>query len=155
MQHYNSIDQFKSGLEANRPLICIDYGAATIGISISDRSRVFAIPYISLKSKNSGIVVDEVIKIINEKNICGIVVGYPVENSGKVGNACKAVEEFTEKLVKKIENIPCFYQDERLSTKLAQTLLRDTTLDRRQRDKVDDQLSACNILQTTLDMLRV
>lgn len=153
MLYCSSLDQFKSKLAAESPLICIDYGVTNLGISISDRNRAFSIPYLSLKSNNASI--NEIARIVCEQNICGVVIGYPVESSGEIGAACKLVESFTAKLAKVLDDIPYFYQDERLSTKMAQTLLKSTSLTRKQRDRVDDQVAATNILQTTLDRLKL
>jgi putative holliday junction resolvase len=145
------MDKFSTKLEKGKPLIGIDYGTVNIGVSISDSEKLFTVPCNSLKNDKS--IMQELSNIIKAKGVCGIVIGYPFEPSGNIGKSCKKVDKFVEKLTKVTGDLPYFYQDERLTTKAVRTMLKTTSWNRKKKDKLDDSLSACYILQTTLDLL--
>lgn len=143
-----AINQFKSQLKEKGPILGIDFGTVTIGISISDTKRIFALPSTSIK--NNKLIIEALNKIIIDRQISGIVIGYPLEPSGYPGKTCKQVDEFIAKLN---TNLPVFYQDERLSTKAVKAILKDTSWSRRKKDKLDNALAASSILQTALNLL--
>jgi putative Holliday junction resolvase len=143
--------EFRTKLPMSKPLMCIDYGLKRIGIALSDNNRVFAMPYSTIAPAQ---VSTAITQLVQSKGICGVVIGYPLEKSGDIGQACRSVEAFAKKLTQNSPDIPYFYQDERMSTKMATVLLKETHMKRKERDKADNAQAACNILQTTLDVLK-
>jgi putative Holliday junction resolvase len=143
--------EFRTKLQMSKPLMCIDYGLKRIGIALSDNNRVFAIPYRTIEAAQASTAITQ---LIQAKGICGVVIGYPLEKSGEAGQSCKSVEAFAKKLMQYPHDIPFLYQDERMSTKMASVLLRETNMKRKERDRLDNAQAACNILQTTLDVLK-
>ena len=152
MRDMQAMNKFITNLKKGKPLIGIDYGTVNIGISISDSDKIFALPYKTIK--NDKVIMQELSKIIKEKEVCGIVIGYPLESSGNKGKACEKVDKFIAKLTKFTEDLPCFYQDERLSTKAVRSMLQTTNWNRKKKDRLDDALAASYILQTALDLLK-
>ncbi len=102
-------------------LMGIDHSPNNTGISLSDQLLQVAHPYrtirkeyirdtISIGSDVKEIrarqfqayqhVIDQVNAVINENNVKGIVVGYPLDLDGSTGIACKRVERFVSQLMK-------------------------------------------------------
>jgi putative Holliday junction resolvase len=59
------------------------------------------------------------------------------------------VEKFAEKLEKRT-NLPIFFQDERLTSRAADNLLKSFGIKRKNRNESDDLTAASMILETTL-----
>lgn len=154
MMHCESIKNFAISIYKGKPLLGIDYGLSKIGLSFSDESWLFAMPYDVISNNKAHVAAPIISELAKKRDIGGLVIGYPLELSGKEGESCKQVAEFMKALDKKIpEDLPWFYQDERLSTRAVRRFLDDSSLSRKKKDSIDDKLAACNILQTTLDLL--
>jgi len=151
-----TINDFKKAIAKPGPLLGIDHGLARLGVSVSDSERVFALPHSVIIAAQINALVD----VILHKGIVGVVVGYPLELSGEVGSGCEAVDEFLKKVnnyAKKTEvdlQIPCYLQDERFTTKLSNTMLKQAKLKRKKRAVEDNAVAASNILQTALDVMK-
>ena len=74
----------------------IDYGDTRIGIALSDPMRIITKPYVTLKNDRD--FIDELKKIINEKEVETMVVGYPVGMKGQVTKQTEKVEAFIDEL---------------------------------------------------------
>jgi len=148
-----SIKGFVEKIGEKGSLLGVDHGTKLIGLSLSDPIREFVFPAGTIQNKNAESSAIEIAGLIQEKSILGVVIGYPLQLNMQEGEQCKVIKKFVEVLQQKI-SIPVFFQDERLSTKGAHTMLRELNLTRKQRDKKDDELAACNILQTTLSLLK-
>jgi putative Holliday junction resolvase len=87
-------------------------------------------------------------------NACAFVIGLPLHLDGKISNQTRIVEEFACNLYKHL-NIIIYLQDERLTTKAANNLLKmfnnESRLYKRQED---DAIAASMILETTLDSIK-
>src|SRR5882757_3636840 len=97
----------------------IDYGAARIGVALSDELQMLAHPTETITVAK---VVDPVARIaalVVEKNVELIVVGLPRHMNGSVGTSADGASVFAEKLKVKVR---CKVRtwDERLSTVAAQ-----------------------------------
>ena len=76
----------------------IDYGAKKIGIAISDEEGKFAFPLIIIQNKKSEKSLEEVLNILNEKNISEVVMGESKDLAGRDNQILKEAKEFSEKL---------------------------------------------------------
>ena len=74
----------------------IDYGDVRIGIALSDPLKIISKPFITLK--NDDIFFDEFKKIIQEKDVDTIVVGYPVGMKGQITKQTEKVDSFIKTL---------------------------------------------------------
>ena len=79
--------------------------------------------------------------------------GLPVNMDGTNSEQTKIVVNFVNKLAKKT-NLPIYLQDERLTSKAADSLLRNMGFNRKQRNERDDMAAASMILETTLESAR-
>jgi len=127
-----------------------DLGEKTIGLALSDTSRLIATPFRVIHrtqwKKDSEIL----LKIINEYNIIGIVIGFPLNMNGSEGPRCQSTRQFASNLVAVID-LPICLWDERLSTVAVTRTLIEADLSRVKRSKVIDKVAASYILQGFLD----
>ncbi|MCH9753317.1 MAG: Holliday junction resolvase RuvX, partial [Alphaproteobacteria bacterium] len=93
-----SIKDFSKKLTESGALLGVDYGSKKIGISISDKNRIFSVPYVIIKEKNFSEACKKIHQIINQKKVSGVVIGYPLETNGDAGKSCDNVKNFVEKL---------------------------------------------------------
>ena len=129
----------------------LDLGSKTLGIAISDLTGVIATSYKIIRhNEEYNKLVDEILKIVTEEKISAIVLGLPKNMDNTIGYKGELSISFKEKLEKKIQ-IPIYLQDERLTTKEAESILIKNDTSRKKRKKVIDSLAATIILQSFLD----
>lgn len=128
----------------------LDLGTKTLGISLSDKLGIVASFYDNISYTD----VDKLLNIINDivkkENVSKIVLGLPKNMDNTCGWRSKETLEFKEKL-EKITGIEVLLEDERLTTKLAESTLISANMSRKRRKKVIDGVSAVVILQSYLD----
>lgn len=149
----SSLQEFCNFFELNKPLIAIDYGNKKIGLAISSPDHVIAMPHSIIVSYKEQEKLNKIIDFIVKNNVCAIVVGLPVNMNGTNSEQTKIVINFVDKLAKKT-NLPIYLQDERLTSKAADSLLRNMGFNRKQRNERDDMAAASMILETTLESAR-
>ena len=128
----------------------LDLGKKSLGLAISDRTGTIATFYKNIRYENEENLIKELIEIINKENIDKLVLGYPKNMDNSEGFRTKETKEFKQKLEKQIDK-EIILQDERLSTRMAESVLIDADLSRKKRKKVIDGLSAVVILKAYLD----
>lgn len=127
----------------------MDLGTKTLGLAMSDALGFIASPYQTIRYDKMEELVQEVKKIIEEKKIDTLVLGYPKNMNNTLGDAVLRTEKFKEML--EIEtNMHIELIDERLSTVEAESVLLDFDLSREKRKKVIDSVAASIILDTYL-----
>jgi putative Holliday junction resolvase len=134
-------------------ILAIDYGLKRCGVAISDPLKIIANAY-NVYSPNE--IIQELEKIIKEKEIDAIVVGYPINMKGEKTSTTLLVDKFIDELKKKFPNIAIEKLDERLTSKMAQQtlILAGTKKSDRQKKSNTDLISATILLQNYLDMKR-
>lgn len=97
-------------------VIGIDWGARRVGVAISDidRQMVFVRPVI-----DSGKAGDEILKIIADENVVGIVLGLPLYSDGTESETTVLVRNFANELSNKTD-LPIVFIDESFSSVYAQ-----------------------------------
>lgn len=129
----------------------LDLGSRTLGISISDITCTVATSYKTIKhNEEYNKLVNEVVSLVKEEDIKAIVLGFPKNMDNTIGIKGKLSISFKEKLEKKLK-IPVYLQDERLTTRQAESVLIKNDTSRKKRKKVIDSLAATIILQSYLD----
>ncbi|MBU5306546.1 Holliday junction resolvase RuvX [Clostridioides mangenotii] len=131
----------------------LDIGDKTIGVAVSDLMGLTAqgIKTINRVGKNKDI--EELKKIISERQINLIVSGLPKNMTGDIGPQGEKVMKFC-KLLKEETGLEIEFWDERLSTVAAERSLLEADVSRKKRKKVVDMLAAVIILQGFLDYKR-
>ena len=147
-----SLDALAAGLPASSRLIGLDPGSKTVGVALSDPSRMVASPTEHL---NRGKFIDLAARLealVKTEEVGGLVVGLPLNMDGSEGPSAQSARQFAENLAARLE-IPVALWDERLSTAAVERTLIDADLSRRRRAEVVDKLAAAYILQGALDYL--
>jgi putative Holliday junction resolvase len=134
-------------------LMAIDYGAARIGVALSDPLGFFSRPH-SIISRPKADEEFAILKILAEQSeVVRIVVGLPTDSMGGVGTQARVVIRWARKLAKVVP-LPIVLWDESYSSEDARTIQRATgkrsAKDDRQRKPLDD-VAAAAILQDYLD----
>ena len=146
------IEDFKKKLPKKSRLMGIDPGGKRVGIAISDENKIIATPYTTLIKNKYLDFVRELIKIVNENQIKGIIVGNPLNMDGSSGQSSQSAKDLAINLSKDVtENITIW--DERLSSQGAFNLSNDLGTNTSKKISKLDQNSAQFILQGALDYL--
>lgn len=125
-------------------LLSIDYGRKKVGLATSEGK--ISEPWMVLKYENTSELIDKIASLLKDIKPEVIIIGI---SEGEMADETKA---FGEKLGKKL-NLEIKYQDETLSTQMAQKLSIQAKIGRKKRRRLEDAYSAAIILQTYLDSL--
>lgn len=133
----------------------LDLGTRTLGVSISDLTKLVATTYGVIRFSDSDYdsAIKDLSSIIEKEPIEKIVLGLPKNMNNTVGDRALTTLEFKNMLEEAFE-IPVVMQDERLTTKEASSYMIDADMSRKKRKKKIDSLAANIILQTYLDKER-
>lgn len=132
----------------------LDLGSRTLGMSLSDKTGLLASSYQIIRhNEDYPSLIFEVEKVVKEKEVDEIVLGLPKNMNNTVGEKGKLSMWFKEELEKHIQ-IPVHLEDERLTTRQAESLLISNDTSRKKRKKVIDSVAATIILQSYLDKQR-
>ena len=134
-------------------ILALDIGSVRVGVALSDGLGLLAHPLVTLKWKNKDELVNEVSKLIGEHDVNVMVVGIPYNMRGEESKQTKNILGITEFLKEKLDII-IEHQDERLTTKMAENMLKDVNKKASKNRDIIDQIAAVNILQIYLDKNR-
>ena len=144
------IKEFKKKLDKKSRLMGIDPGRKRIGIAISDENKIIATPYTTLIKNKYSEFLKDIIKIYNENQIKGIVVGNPINMDGSPSQSSQSAKDLAINLSKDVtENVTLW--DERLSSQGAFNLSNDLASNTSKKITKLDENSAQFILQGALD----
>ena len=154
MKTYNilSIDEFKTNIGKNSRLLGIDPGNKKIGFAICDENKKVATPLKVIEKNKFKILVREIIEIIQENNIKGIVVGNPINMDGSSGKSSQSASDFAKNLSINI-TIPITLWDERLSSEGSFKITKELGTNVTNRVNKLDSNAAAFILQGAIDFL--
>ena len=145
--------EFKEKLPKYKALIGFDYGSKRLGVAVSDLLLMSATPYKIIQRRNIEVDFAEIKKIIQEKEVGGIVYGLPLQMNGEEGQTAQEVRKFAQRLAQEI-NLPYYFWDERLSSSAVESaMIKEADLSRAKRKKSLDAGAAAYILQGCLDAL--
>lgn len=129
-------------------IMCIDYGDVRVGIALTDPLQIIASGYKTIINNQN--IHNEILSIINEKQVESIVIGIPFDQNSEIGDAAKKVLVFAESLnnylLKSGIDLPLYEQDERYTTMDAIRSMKELKIKRDKKKNVVDQIAAANIL---------
>ena len=131
-------------------VLAIDYGEVRVGIALSDPLRILATPFVVLK--NDGNLLENIKKIIIEKQVSQIVLGLPINLKGKDSKKTEEIREFYRKL-KDYMSLPIELVDERFTTYEANAELKKMGYSVKESRKVIDKIAASLILKSYLKQI--
>lgn len=154
---YRNFDIFLHTIPQKGRLLGLDISASMIGLSFTDHAQTIASPYKTLirstLKKNSL----ELISIVNEFHIQGMIVGFPLELSGQEGRRCQAITDYLQAFLRtspEISTISIGLWDERFSTQIIEKyLITQADMTRKKRKKNIDKMAASYILQGALNYM--
>ena len=82
----------------------VDYGTKRIGLALADELGI-ALPMGTIPGVDFSDWLEEMKRVLNERKVDELVIGYPIHMDGAVGDA-KEVELFISELAKEF-NLPC------------------------------------------------
>ena len=147
-----TIENFKKKSSLNARLIGLDIGSKRIGVSICDEKQSIATPLKTLNKTSAENLISELKIIIEENNIKGIIIGYPINMDGTLGRSAQSVNDISNNIDKVLDIDVCLW-DERLSTVGAFNLSSQLDINVSKREKNIDQNAAAFILQGAIDFL--
>ena len=129
----------------------LDLGTKTIGLAISDKTALIATSYKVLHHDNNPeSCLEEIKSIIEDLDVKALVLGLPKHMNNTLGSRAEASIKYKNFLESNL-NIPVYLEDERLTTKSAESILIKGDTSRKKRKKVIDKVAATITLQSFLD----
>jgi putative holliday junction resolvase len=126
-------------------IMALDVGEKNIGIAISDKMNILAIPHSN--EKNDEDFGRKICELVKEKDIKKIIIGIPYNLKGKIGYQANKTFDFIERL-KEIIKIDIDFLDERFSTKISKDNLLDS---KKSGDTRVDKYAAAIILENYIN----
>ncbi|MBC6982040.1 Holliday junction resolvase RuvX [Caulobacter sp. 17J80-11] len=139
---------------ANTPLLGLDLGEKTIGVAVSDATRMIASPFELIRKTKFTHEAERLFAIMAERGAAGIVIGLPMNMDGTEGPRAQSCRAFARNL-NRLRDVPVAFWDERLSTSAVNRfLIEQMDMTRARRAEVVDRNAAAYILQGALDRMR-
>jgi len=133
-------------------LLGLDHGARRVGIAVSDETETVAFAVGTHTTPGDGSLIERLRRLAAERGVRAVVVGLPLEESGREGEVAARARAFAAKIAAAL-GLPVVLLDERYSSREATAFLRAGGRRRRPRGEVD-ALAAEIILQQYLDRSR-
>ncbi len=149
---HEAITDFAASLPRAGALAGLDLGTKTIGVAVSDGLRSVATPLQTIKRKKFTTDSEALIAILQDRAICGLIIGLPVNMDGTESPRSQSARAFARNFAARWDGAIGFW-DERLSTVAAERALLEADTSRRRRAEVIDHVAAGFILQGALDRL--
>jgi putative holliday junction resolvase len=140
-------------LKPGERLLGLDVGTKTIGMALSDTTRMVATPLDTIRRTRFRDDVARLLSEIDRHGVGGVVVGLPISLDGSEGPRSQGVRQFAKNLLAHRE-LPLAFWDERLSTAAVEREMIAADLTRKRRAEIIDKVAAAYILQGLLDRLR-
>lgn len=131
-------------------IMSVDYGDARTGIAFCDKNEILASAYCTVEEAYLPKLIDKLKKIIDEQKPELVVVGIPRNMDGSYGFRAEKCRRLGEEISEKI-GIDVDYEDERLTTVIAQNVLSANNVRGKKRKERVDSVSAVIILQSYID----
>ncbi len=139
--------------ESSGALLSLDPGTKTLGLAISDRTRLISTPLETIKREKFSLDGARLLRIYDDTAASALIVGLPLNMDGSHGPRSQSVGDFCTNLLR-LRDIPIFMWDERLSTRAVTRTMIEADISRKKRKENVDKLAASYILQGVLDRLR-
>ena len=141
-----------AAMPAGQRVIGLDPGSKRIGVALSDVNRRLASPYRTLTRDRLAHNAADIVAIANGEGVGGMVIGYPLEDDGRMGPAAQAARDWARALTE-ATGLPAALWDETLTTADTNAALIAAGASRARRAEVVDRMAAARMLQSALDAL--
>ncbi|TYB87949.1 Holliday junction resolvase RuvX [Oceaniovalibus sp. ACAM 378] len=143
---------FAAALPRYGAIAGLDLGTVTLGVAVSDVMRSIATPLETIRRKKFTQDAEQLLKIVQGRDLKGLVLGLPLNMDGSEGPRVQSTRAFARNL-ERLTDLPIGFWDERLSTVAAERALIEADTSRKRRAEVIDHVAAGYILQGALDRL--
>ncbi|RPF48142.1 putative Holliday junction resolvase [Hydrogenoanaerobacterium saccharovorans] len=130
-------------------IMAVDFGDARTGLAVCDRTEFLASPIGVIHEKDFEQCIKKVSYAVEEYGVQEVVVGYPKNMNGTVGERAQKCELFSQKL-QELVSAPVKLWDERSTTVSAIGYLNETNTRGKKRKEVIDAVAATIILESYL-----
>ncbi|MBT7954842.1 MAG: Holliday junction resolvase RuvX, partial [Rhodospirillaceae bacterium] len=135
---YENISELAENILPASRLLGLDVGSKTIGLAVSDSDLKVATAIDTIRRTKFTKDFEQLVEIIEDRNIGGLVIGLPISMDGTEGPACQSIRQFGSNILERREMAITFW-DERLSTSAVQRFLTDEAdMTRKRRGEVVD-----------------
>lgn len=134
-------------------IMSVDFGDARTGIAVCGKSELIASPVCVIHEKDFARCIEKTAELAREQNANEVVVGYPKNMNGTIGERAEKCQLFSEELAKLI-SCPVKLWDERCTTVSAHSYLNATNTRGKKRKAVVDAVAAVIILESYLEYRR-
>ncbi|MBN1698684.1 MAG: Holliday junction resolvase RuvX [Spirochaetales bacterium] len=132
--------------------LSIDLGTKRVGFALSDPLKMIASPYDMVHFSTDEDLVRTIESIVKEKDVDIVIIGLPIREDGREGKGCEESRKLADKLKEK--NITVVLWDERYSSKIAESILKECGVKQKNSKKRIDSLSASILLENYLQSLK-
>lgn len=133
----------------NERIVCLDIGDVRIGVAVSDLTRTIASPVEVITRVGWGPDTRKIKEICARYDTVNVLSGLPRNMDGSEGFQAEKVRALCEQLEK--AGLTVRFQDERLTTVVAEDALIEGGVRREDRKRRVDKVAAAVILQSWLD----
>lgn len=148
-----TLEELSQQTPAGTPWFGLDLGEKTIGVAVSDGTRMIASPLEVIRKTKFTDDANRLFRLMDQRGATGLVIGLPLNMDGTEGPRAQSCRAFARNL-ERIRPVMAAFQDERLSTAAVERfLVEDLDLSRKRRAAVVDRNAAAFILQGALDRL--
>jgi putative Holliday junction resolvase len=145
--------EFTSSLPANGALIGLDPGSRTIGVAVSDPTRLIASALAGVRRSRFAADAAAILSLYDGRACVGLVIGHPLNMDGTSGPAAQSARAFARNLMS-VRDVPALMWDERMSTAAVTRAMIADDVSRARRADAVDAAAAAFMLQGLLDRLR-
>jgi len=133
-------------------ILGLDYGTKTLGVAISDESKMIATSLQTLVYTDEKKLIEDLKQVVSQYQLETIVLGLPKNMNNSLGERAEATIRF-KSVLESVFDVPVILEDERLTSVIANSYLLQADVSRKKRKKVVDKMAASIILQSYLDRL--
>lgn len=134
-------------------IMSVDFGDSRTGIAVCGKSEMMASPVTVIEEKDFEKCIEKTAALAKEQRAEQVVVGYPKNMNGTLGERAEKCQLFAEKL-ESLAGVPVKLWDERCTTVSAHNYLNVTNTRGKKRKAVVDAVAAVIILQSYLEYRR-
>lgn len=135
-------------------ILGVDFGDSRTGYAVSDALGFSANTLETFYEKNMVKVANHTAELVKTLGAEKIVLGFPKNMNGTVGDRGKKTKALV-KLLKELIDCPIILWDERLTTVSAHNLMNETNVRGKKRKDSVDKIAAAYILQGYLDSQKI
>ncbi len=134
-------------------IMSVDFGDSRTGIAVCGKSELIASPVTVIQEKDFDKCIEKTAALAKEQRAEQVVVGYPKNMNGTIGERAEKCSLFAERLEALI-GCPVKLWDERCTTVSAHNALNVTNTRGKKRKAVVDAVAAVIILESYLEYRR-